>query len=328
MKILLQATTAEEVFGHVENHIDLKAKYRELCLLVHPDRNKTPEATSAFERLTELYNYAKLLFEDGRYGKRIPIGGTQVIQFGKKKIDNIVPFLKGKIADVKTGILDGEKVIIKISRNPADNDLLLQESRAYQKIDEYVKGKPIEKARNNHIGKLLHTFMFGDRRVNVLKFYEKTVTLESVLGRVDAQSTVWIWKRMMAALSICHSAGVIHNAVLPDNFLIDTENHNGILIDFCYSTFDKPKIIDVEYRGFYAPEVLAKEKLDDRADIFLAGNTIRKVCNNLPKRLDSLAKACILKHGRLNSAQETYKDIDEAALALYGKPKFHPFQLI
>lgn len=328
MKILLKATTAEEVFGYVENHIDLKAKYRELCLLVHPDRNKTPEATAAFERLTELYNYAKLLFEDGRYGKRIPIGGAQVIQFGKKRIESIIPFLKGKIADLKTGILDGEKVIIKISRNPADNDLLLQESRAYQKIDEYVKGKAIEKVRDNHIGKLLHTFMFGDRRVNVLKFYEKTVTLESVLGRVDAQSTVWIWKRMMAALNICHESGIIHNAVLPDNFLIDTDNHNGILIDFCYSTLSRPKIIDISYKGMYPPEVLAKESLDGRADIFLAGNTIRKLCKNLPKRLDSLAKACILNYGRLNSAKETYYDINEAAFALYGKPKFHPFQLI
>lgn len=328
MKILLEAKTAEEIFGKIKNSEELKAEFRKLAKLLHPDVNKTPEATLAFEKLNQFHVFAQKLIKDGDYGKNILFSsGKEIISFGKNVIDNIAPFKTGKICDLKTGILNGAKVLIKISKNTADNDLLAQESAAYAKIDEFVKGKPLQRIRDNHINKLLHSFIFQGRRVNVFAFIDNVVTLEEVAGRVDARSAVWIWKRMAAALDICHQAGVIHNAVLPDNFLLDLDNHNGILIDFCYSTSGKPKLIDSSCKSFYPHEVFDKEILKPETDIYLMAQTIKKCSKDLPKRFDSLIKACILKYGRLDSAREIYNDVNSAALACFGEPKFHPFPL-
>ena len=75
MKLLIEAKTAEEVFGADCTEIKLKGVFHKLALMVHPDKNTSPEAAQAFQKLKDLYECAVTLFKEGKYGKNIPFSG-------------------------------------------------------------------------------------------------------------------------------------------------------------------------------------------------------------------------------------------------------------
>lgn len=327
---LLDAKTAEEVFGEIETIDELESAYKKLAFEVHPDRCKEPKATEKFVRLNSLYEHAKELLIKGNYGKKIPLGaGTtdQIIVFGKKQINGIVPFKTGTIANTFLGDLEGKKVLVKIAKSAKDNDLLLQEERAYAKIDKLAEDRlELSILRKNHVGKLHHSFMYNGLRTNVLEYHPNTMTLaEAMEHPLDERTVIWIWRRMLAGAIIINAAKICHNGLTPDNMLIDPENHNGIIIDFCYSTESTPKIINNQYKSFYPKEVFQKKPLDGGTDIFILSKTIHSLIPNFSVRFENLLKACTLTYGRLTNLEEIFEDITTIAEGYYGPPKFHKF---
>lgn len=338
MELLINAKTAEEVFGADCQEGNLKIKYHKLAQIVHPDHNSTPEAGEAFSKLKNMYEYALDLFKRGLYGKNIPLTADSApknvekyFEYGKSRISNVLPFNGGTLTSVFTGILNGKKVLVKMAQNPKDNDLLLQEQKAFKKIDDFVaklnSDDDLVKMRNNHLPIFIDSFMYDGRRCNVLEFVEKTMRLaDAAKNPIDNKTIVWIWKRLISAMIVVANAGVVHNAITMDNVLIDPENHNAILVDFCYSTTDKPKIIDKSHKDFYAPEVFRKEKLSIASDVYMMAKTIEKTIQEKPlKRFDRVLKACILSHNRFSDLGAIYRDVVSIAESEFGKPKFHPF---
>lgn len=327
---LLDAKTAEEVFGEIETIDELESAYKKLAFEVHPDRCKEPKATEKFVRLNSLHEHAKELIIKGNYGKKIPLGaGTadQIIVFGKKQITGIVPFKTGSIANTFLGELEGKKVLIKMAKSAKDNDLLLQEEKAYKKIDKLLEDRlELTILRKNHVGKLHYSFLYNGLRTNILDYYPNAMTLaEAKEHSLDERTVIWIWKRMLAALTVIHAAKICHNGLTPDNLLIDPEDHNGIVVDFCYSTESTPKIINNEYKSFYPKEVFEKQSLDGRTDIFILSKTILSLIPKFSARFENLLKACTLTYGRLSDLEEIFGDITTIAEGYYGPPKFHPF---
>jgi len=336
MKLLIEAKTAEEVFGADCTEIKLKGVFHKLALMVHPDKNTSPEAAQAFQKLKDLYEYAVTLFKEGKYGKNIPFSGkVDVVRekyFDLKggRISKVEPFDGGTLTNVFTGYFNGKKVIIKMAKNSKDNDLLMQEEKAIRRIEKFAEESSVEdhkKIFQNHFPVFVTSFLYDQRRCNVFEYVENVITLrEATKHAIDNRTIVWIWKRILAGLILLQESKVIHNALTMDNILIDPANHNAIIIDFCYSTFDKPKLIDSTHRDFYPPEVFEKKSLDTSADIYMLGKVINKtIQEKLLKRFDNLLRACILKHNRIGDATEVYTDVDKIAFELFGKPKFHPF---
>lgn len=336
MQLLIEAKTAEEVFGPQCIEENLKKEYHRLALMVHPDQNKTPEAVVAFQRLKELYEYAETLFKEGKYGQNIPFSGNtnrvveKYFDFKNKRIVKVEPFNGGTLTNVFVGILDGKKVLIKMAKNGKDNDLLMQEEKAYIKLNAFVEKSSeddYKKIFKNHFLTFVDSFTYDGRRCNIFNHLDNYITLkEATKHAIDNRTIVWIWKRILTALILMEEVQLVHNAITLDNVLIDPANHNAILIDFCYSTFDKAKLIDSTHKDFYPPEVFDKKSLDSSANIFMLGKLISAtIQEKLLKRFDNLVRACILKHNRIADARIVFADVVKIAEEYFGKPKFHPF---
>ena len=64
---ILSVTKCGDLFPYGEEEI--KSKYKELVKEWHPDTNDSPEAPNAFAKITELYDKALELLENGQWEK-------------------------------------------------------------------------------------------------------------------------------------------------------------------------------------------------------------------------------------------------------------------
>ncbi|MBL7058192.1 serine/threonine protein kinase [Patescibacteria group bacterium] len=51
-------------------------------------------------------------------------------------------------------------------------------------------------------------------------------------GAIDDEHVAWILQRLLDALSYLHYKGVVHCDVKPENIILNTKEHNAVLVDF------------------------------------------------------------------------------------------------
>lgn len=49
---------------------------------------------------------------------------------------------------------------------------------------------------------------------------------------VDPRATVWVWRRMLEALTFIHASGMVHGALLPPHVLLEAGEHGARLVGF------------------------------------------------------------------------------------------------
>lgn len=151
------------------------------------------------------------------------------------------------------------KYVLKITQSADNNDLLQNEARVLDFLQNHKDTKDLP--TNKHIIKFHDSFEHDGLQVNILEaFKHRYVSLEDVIKAypkgIDIRDAVWMFNRMIGALTIPHQAGIVHGALVPSNFLICPEPrscpeaHNGILIDWSYAANinkkeEKPKPVTV-----------------------------------------------------------------------------------
>jgi hypothetical protein len=150
-----------------------------------------------------------------------------------------------------------------------------------------------------------------------------------------------MFNRMLTALGLAHSLGIVHGAVLPTHVLVRPADHNGMLIDWCYSVpaGEPLKAISRAYAADYPPEVEARQAATPATDIYMAARCMVRLLGgraatleppaHVPRPIRTLLSACLLPapRRRANDAWQVFEDFREILGRLYGPPQFRPFHI-
>ncbi|MBC8075351.1 MAG: molecular chaperone DnaJ, partial [Chloroflexales bacterium] len=280
---LAGATQPIDVFGALggDTARALKQRYRQLAAMAHPDSNpgRAAESQAAFHELHHWHALAQRQIAQGSYGRapRISIATPQATYTG------YAAPIGGDLCDLFPAE-SGERMLIKVARSPHNNDLLAAEASALQRIARELAGQPVRA----HFPTLVEPVMLRDdggaqRRANVLRAEHEYVSLADVIAAypqgIHPADAAWMFNRVLTALASAHNAGLIHGALLPPHVLIRLHDHNGVLIDWCYSVEpgDAIKAISRPHAAHYPPEVAAKQPATPATDTYMAAALLARL---------------------------------------------------
>src|SRR6185437_2541482 len=287
---------------------DAARYYRRLAQLTHPDACPGDRrAASAFAKLAELWK---------RHSEHGPV------------------IAKGDIAN----LYQGRYGVLKLVRDPADNDLMRCEATALAHLATRVDTRQraffprlvqARRQRDPRSG--------AERQANVLDQFDGFRTLAQVRSAfpdgVDPKDAAWMWRRLLVAVGAAHRAGVIHGAVLPEHVMIHPAEHGLVLVDWCYSStgvVGRLPAIVARYRDWYPGEVLAGHLAGPDVDIWLATRCMTDLIAGLmPAPMASFAAGCTLANPRRRPADAwaLLTEFDELLDRLYGPRTFRPFAM-
>src|SRR5262249_52954428 len=174
--------------------------------------------------------------------------------------------LQGDLCELFPAEAAGDPVLLKAARLARNNDLLQAEAQALRKIARALDGQ----GARAHFPTLVEHFLLRDaagaqRHTNVLRAESGYVSLAEVLraypSALAPADAAWMFNRILAALGVAHGLGMVHGAVVPTHVLVRPDDHNGMLIDWCYSVpaGEPLKAISLPYAADYPPEVHARQ---------------------------------------------------------------------
>jgi serine/threonine protein kinase len=346
LNLLRSATGPADIFGELtgDQQAALKRRYRELVTIAHPDRNQgsMDAANEACKALQEWYTVAQRQIAQGVYGLAPRISATTKLH----QYLGYAPPIQGDLCELFPAEASGNSVLLKIARQARNNDLLQAEAQALRKIARALDGQPTRA----HFPTLVEHFLLrtaaGDQRhTNVLRAESGYVSLAEVLDAypngLPAADAAWMFNRILTALGIAHSLGIVHGAVVPAHVLVRPDDHNGMLIDWCYSVpIGQPiKAISPPYAADYPPEVRAKQPATPATDLYMAARCMARLLGgrpdtlelptNVPRPIRALLSACLLPAAqrRADDAWHVFDDFHEILGRLYGPPQFRPFAM-
>lgn len=284
--------------------------YRRLARLTHPDAHPdSPRAAAAFARLAVLW---------------------------RQHCTGTVPGRLTFTGDIAS-LYEHERGLIKIARDPADNDLMDREAAALRRLQAgdarfrpYVPALvECQRHRDPDTG--------AERRANVLGRLDGFVTLAEVNAAypagLDARDAAWMWRRLLVATGFAHRVGVIHAAVLPEHVLIHPADHGLVLVDWCYAITGPggpAAAVPARYAGWYPAEVRSRRPPGPDLDIWLATRCMTHLIGDLiPAPLAAFARGCTLPSPdrRPADAWALLAELDPVLERLYGPRKFRPFTM-
>ncbi|GAA3395994.1 molecular chaperone DnaJ [Cryptosporangium minutisporangium] len=243
--------------------------------------------------------------------------------------------VSGDLADLY-GVRSADGLaLLKVARDPADNDLLATEAEALR--------RPIDGQYRAYFPRLVETLRVEDpdtgeqRAANVLEFCDGFVSLADVARAypdgLDPRDAAWMWRRLLVGLGAAHQAGLVHGAVLPEHVLIHPGEHGLVLVDWCYAVTQPggyvPALV-ARYRDAYPPEVTDRKPATPATDLYLAsGLMLRLMGGRVHPALRRFATGCRLSAPRMRpqDAWRLLAELDELLHTLYGPRRFRPFSI-
>jgi serine/threonine protein kinase len=339
------AQQASQLFGPLDQHSaeSLRQCYRSMLLVLHPDHNPNQQAKAnrATASLQEFYRQA-LREINGEPDDQLAFE----LESPTKVYRAFNPAIMGDMSVVYRAESFGEPVLLKISHHAADNDLMSAEVKAYELIDQQLNSHAVRA----HYPQLREHFPVAapgeaPTRCHVLSYDPECVSLAQVLqaypNGIDLADAAWMFRRMLTALACVHDHGLVHGAITLDHVLINPNDHNGMLIDWCYSVASGQYIraISGKYQADYAPELLVQRPAVPASDLYMASRclvhllggdgSVESLPAQIPAALRALLKASLIPspHRRIDNAWQLYDDFSEILQQRYGKPRFREFHM-
>ncbi|SBT53706.1 BUD32 family EKC/KEOPS complex subunit [Micromonospora narathiwatensis] len=316
IRLVAAARGDAELFG-----TDAPARrYRKLVAALHPDRLGAADpavraaATDALIEVTTRW----------RGGGGIMLGDYPLRRLA----------YAGDLADLYDV---GADRLLKLPRDPADNDLMAREARALRVIAE--RGDP---RHLPYVPRLVDSLRIrdattgADRLANVLAAAPGLHSLAEVRRAypdgLDPRDAAWMWRRLLVALGLAHRAGVVHGAVLPRHVLIEPDAHGLVLVDWCFSVVDGgavPALVP-GHEDWYPPEVTGRRACGPGTDLALAARCLTwLMADRAPHDLRAFAAGCARPalQARPDDAWRLLGELDEVLERLYGPRTFRSFTL-
>lgn len=362
-----RAAAPEDVFGvlegggQAERLRSLTKVYHRLAKRAHPEAyvgnaQAYAYAQSLFGRLAQFRAAAEAKVREGTYGdrnvspKEKKAGTATVIT--KRHVYVVGPCIaQGDLADVYNVSYEadgnGRRGVMKVVRDPRDNDLLQNEWRVLGRLHE----EPERDAKLlKYIPRPIESFTGEDgmrRQVNVLSLVEGCYTLAEIKHHytdgVHILDVAWMWRRLLTVIGFAHRHDIVHGAVIPPHVMIHPEDHGLALVDWCAAVIEPAKrnehirMASVEYEAFYPPEVFAKATPTPAADIYMAakcmidllGGSVQSnaLPGHIPKAFQTFFTSCVLGAPKLRGmdAWAIYDDFDALLKRVVGRPSFRSF---
>ena len=310
------------------NNIDAaKTKYKQLAKEWHPDSNKNPKAVDVFQKITELYNKALELLEQGTWEK------TNYILISKnngKKIalnyDTVFDFELGTCYVTKTKIV---YILGSDKKKYFDNAIARIKSLKYA-------DKKMEETLKRCMPKIYQTFQTNSGEyVIVLDKTEDVYPLKSVFeyfdNKISDRHVAWIMSRLYNISCFLKYNDIVHNGININNCFVSPKYHSILLLGgWWYTTKEKEKMIGTTKDIFSIMSVVTKgdkksSYLTDLESVKLLGRQLLGETNCRKLALDtSIPKAFInfLISGSSDDAFKEYAKWDKALIGSYGERKF------
>lgn len=322
---ILSITKCGDLFPYGEDKV--KAKYKELVKVWHPDTNSDPEASNVFAKITELYNHALELLADGQWEK------TNYILISKdngKKIalnyDTCFDFELGTCYVTKT------KVVYVLGSD---------KEKYYNNAIRRIKGlqykdKKMKEDLSRFFPKIYQTFKTNNGEyVIVLDKTEDVYPLKNVFeyfnNKIDDKHVAWIISRLCNLTCYLKFSGLVHNGININNCFISPKYHSILLLGgWWYTTKEDENMIGTTKDIFSIMSVSAKgskksSSLTDLESVKLLGRQLLGETNCRKLSLDSsIPKPFInfLIGCSGNNSYEEFTKWDKALNDSYGKRKF------
>lgn len=259
---------------------------------------------------------------------------------------------QGESTDVFVARRDGrltEKVLLKVLRSHEDEGLLDNEQRVLEALEKsHAQGASyfssmIPQRVDSGQGRLGLRGDQGQRRVVVFRWRSGFVhSMNDVFAThksgILAESSVWMWKRMLETLGWVHKSGYVHGAILPQHTLVHSRDHGVAFVGWTTAVPIGNRLLAVnpEYRQYYPDEVFDGGRANERTDITMSARILLKALggsmvqapSNVPRPLGELLEG----HARgdkflPNDAWAVRDALDQTAGRVFGPPKFIPFSM-
>lgn len=275
------APLAEDLFGDLGGSNPpievLRQRYRSLVAVCHPDRYRCESpailamATETTRMLNALREEARAKIERGIYGFRQPCNKNPAISFSTKNGDYrfYEKLFEGKIVDLYLGetyCKNGQnlRVVAKIARSEADNDLLQREMAIFKQFEDPRYPLVFDKVS------------YG-KKLGLIMRYSEGVDLATLRQQrhsgLEPKHVAWIILTALFSLGNLHSKNVIHGSIAPNNTILDLTSRKIYFCDFFFAVAN-PKNgekISGACKDYSAPEVYRKEKPSPAMDIYSIG---------------------------------------------------------
>lgn len=332
---------------------EIKQAFRKLARKYHPDVAKTKKAEERFKQIAEAHE----VLSDPDKRKRYDDHGTAapifiVTKNGKYQLSKLL--CSGDLADIHLAEYNGEKFVLKVAKDPSNNDLIENEARVLNAI---YPPKQVEEKRYRYLPRLRETLKIDTdgkhRQMNVIGWLENYYTLSEVRDaysrHLAMEHGVWMFNRILEGLSFIHDTKkYVHGAVLPDHVMVyasgrdkDPFNHGARIIDWCYAVplNGTVRAISPKFISYYPPELLNKKPVTPATDIYMAAKCIIHVLggdvmvNSLPSHIPSyfsrFLKGCVLSNqaARPQDAWALHEELKDFMAKHYGPKKYVPFNM-
>lgn len=358
-----EASAPDEVFAALRQggsgwRAALRAEFDELSAAADPAQFADEGARQAAEivrrRLEELY--AEALRESGEGAPPIEVGYRQAAPLvddarrfsartskGAYEVTGVLA--RGDVATLYEGRATegprvGKRLVLKIAETPSDNDLMLDEVAALERL--FAAGGPQRK----HLAELYDHFRTPDGRVGSVIERLDGLDLIEIRRRypqgVPAHHTVWIVRRLLSAVGYAHSVGIVHGNIEPSHVMVRPGDHNVYLVDWCYSVIEPAKTgrgFKVETPGFSPPEVGQRKPPIPASDLYTVGKCAAFLLGaeagadapppGTDERLTRFVRY-LTRSSPLQRAQDAWDMFDELGRirrAVFGRHSFQEFKV-
>lgn len=346
----------EQLFGELGESKDeqlrkLASAFKHLVKLYHPDHYvRNPENHQLADNLIKILNYLRAEAEKrivaGKYGQVIEASPREpecIISTAVRDY-RVIKFLEdgeqsnlyhAEYDDPDDRFLPIKEAVIKIIKDPANNDLIENELRALRTLS------------HQSLPKLIDYFVVPDDGkkaiiMNVIDGYDLYHVRKKYPGGIPDRHMCWIFERLLSVLGFMHYNAVLHGNLEPGNIMIRSRDHNSFLVDFLHSRVSPGKrdYLEVVAREFAAPESFRKAPPHPAADLYslaksmlyiLGGDIVR---DTLPPRVDPRIARFLQQFlagdpgQRANDAWKMYNLLSDLRLEVYGaRHEFLPFEM-
>jgi hypothetical protein len=152
---------------------------------------------------------------------------------------------------------------------------------------------------------------------------------------IEPRASIWIWRRILEALSFVHASGFVHGAVLPPHLLVEEGEHGVRLVGFHAADRAGGRLRAAPgFEPFYPRGA----RLAPETDLAMAARCVAallggdpasgEVPGKVPAPLArEIAEASALRPAAGGDAWQRHKRLGELAREVFGPPAFCPLRL-
>lgn len=331
LQYCLQHWSLFEIFGK-----DIKNAYRSYARIVHPDVAGNGDV---FALLAEKHAEAVNLIASGTYPSDVDF---QITASGNT-YNFTRNFREGDISDIYSGFRDrdGGAVLAKVASSLDCNEFFMREEKSLidlnKKKEETLQGENgfnitlFPPAPTLAISQEVRIHIFPNYCVGDRRYFSLKEIVELFGNKLEGRHLVWVFNRILLALIVANSCGIVHGAISPEHILINPQTHDVLLIGWGFSTpiGSNIPVKSESFADFYPSnwDLPANSGLD----IYMAAKCMFYAMdkNNTPKTISDFFSSCVIENPnfRLDNPLDVYNNFLTIQRSTYGERRFVKLQL-